>query len=55
MFDVYAELTGLDNGWRERMPIIQLRQHLAVLAQFDQDWGAADQIRAVLAPFRKQS
>lgn len=55
MFDVYAELTGLDNGWRERMPIIQLRQHLAVLAQFDQDWGAADQIRAVLAPFRKRT
>ncbi|MFC3505314.1 fructosamine kinase family protein [Micromonospora krabiensis] len=51
-FDVYAELTGLDGDWRARMPIIQLRQHLAVLAQFDDDWGAADQIRATLAPFR---
>ncbi|MFI7609375.1 fructosamine kinase family protein [Micromonospora sp. NPDC049366] len=51
-FDVYAELTGLDGDWRSRMPIIQLRQHLAVLAQFDDDWGAADQIRATLAPFR---
>lgn len=52
-FDVYAELTGLDAGWRERMPIIQLRQHLAVLAQFDPDWGAADTIRTTLDPFRR--
>jgi fructosamine-3-kinase len=51
-FEVYAELTALDSGWRNRMPIIQLRQHLAVLAQFDDDWGAGDQIRATLAPFR---
>jgi fructosamine-3-kinase len=51
-FDVYAELTGLDDDWPARMPIIQLRQHLAVLAQFDDDWGAAETIRATLAPFR---
>jgi fructosamine-3-kinase len=53
-FDVYAELTSLDSDWRARMPIVQLRQHLAVLAQFDDDWGAADQIRATVAPFRKR-
>jgi hypothetical protein len=34
------------------MPIVQLRQHLAVLAQFDDDWGAGEQIRTTLAPFR---
>ncbi|GAA3221628.1 fructosamine kinase family protein [Dactylosporangium siamense] len=51
-FEVYAELTDLDGDWPARMPIIQLRQHLAVVAQFDHDWGAADQIRATLAPFR---
>jgi hypothetical protein len=34
------------------MPIIQLRQHLAVLAQFDDDWGAAETIRATPAPLR---
>ncbi|MFI5936609.1 fructosamine kinase family protein [Actinoplanes sp. NPDC051494] len=51
-FAVYAELTALDRDWPARMPIIQLRQHLAVLAQFDQDWGAAELIRATLAPFR---
>ncbi|WP_422736699.1 fructosamine kinase family protein [Micromonospora sp. WMMD729] len=54
-FDVYAELTSLDDGWQARMPIVQLRQHLAVLAQFDDDWGAADQIRATLAPFRSRT
>ena len=51
-FERYAELTGLDGGWRERMPIVQLRQHLAVIAQFDDDWGAADAVHATLAPFR---
>lgn len=54
-FGAYAELTGLDDGWPDRMPILQLRQHLAVLAQFDDDWGAADTIRATLAPFRARS
>ncbi|GIH07746.1 fructosamine kinase [Rhizocola hellebori] len=54
-FDTYAELTALDGDWRARMPIIQLRQHLAVIAQFDDDWGAADRIRAVLAPFRTRT
>jgi fructosamine-3-kinase len=51
-FDVYAELTGLDGDWQARMPINQLRQHLAVVAQFDDDWGAAETIRATLRPFR---
>ena len=54
-FSRYAELTSLDAGWPDRMPIIQLRQHLAVLAQFDNDWGAADLIRATLAPYRTKN
>ncbi|MEY9814479.1 fructosamine kinase family protein [Streptomyces albogriseolus] len=53
-FERYAELTGLDAGWRERMPVLQLRQHLAVIAQFEPDWGAAAHVRATLAPFRKR-
>ncbi len=51
-FAVYAELTGLDDGWRDRMPLIQLRQSLALIAMFDHDWGAADQVRDLLRPFR---
>ncbi|MET7341395.1 fructosamine kinase family protein [Streptomyces sp. NPDC087866] len=54
-FEVYAELAGLDRDWRARMPILQLRQHLAVIAQFSPDWGAADLVRATLAPFRRLS
>jgi len=50
---VYTELTGIDEGWRRRMPIVQLRQHLAVVAQFEPDWGAAQIIRDTLAPFRR--
>ncbi|GLW73827.1 hypothetical protein Kpho02_61250 [Kitasatospora phosalacinea] len=53
-FERYAELTGLDRDWRTRMPILQLRQHLAVVAQFSPDWGAADLVRATLAPFRRR-
>lgn len=52
-FDLYADLTGLDDDWRQRMPIIQLRQHLAVIAQFDPDWGAAEIVRETLAPFAR--
>lgn len=52
-FDVYAELAGLDDGWQARMPLIQLRQHLAVIAQFDHDWGAAQLVRDILRPFRR--
>ncbi|WP_245194837.1 fructosamine kinase family protein [Kitasatospora phosalacinea] len=53
-FERYTELTGLDRDWRARAPILQLRQHLAVIAQFDPDWGAADLVRATLAPFRQR-
>ncbi|MFJ7017952.1 fructosamine kinase family protein [Streptomyces sp. NPDC101117] len=53
-FTLYAELTGLDRGWRERMPILQLRQHLAVIAQFEPNWGAVDVVRATIAPFRRR-
>ncbi|MFF6999036.1 fructosamine kinase family protein [Streptomyces sp. NPDC008313] len=53
-FELYAELTGLDRDWRDRMPILQLRQHLAVIAQFDPDRGAADLVRTTLAPFRRR-
>jgi len=54
-FDLYASLTSLDAGWRERMPILQLRQHLAVIAQFDPDWGAAEIVRETLKPFGYRS
>jgi fructosamine-3-kinase len=49
---VYAELTGADAGWRERMPLLHLRQLLALVAAFDDDWGSTETVRELLAPFR---
>ena len=51
-FAVYADVTGLDAGWRERMPLLHLRQMLALVAMFDDDWGSTDAVRELLAPFR---
>ncbi|MDY7085458.1 MAG: hypothetical protein SYR96_10165 [Actinomycetota bacterium] len=48
-------LTSLDRDRPARMPILQLRRHLAVPAQSDDDRGAAGIIRAALAPFRPSS
>ena len=51
-FAAYAEVTGLDAGWRERMPLLHLRQTLALVAMFDDDWGSTATVRGLLAPFR---
>ncbi|MFN8074043.1 MAG: fructosamine kinase family protein [Kineosporiaceae bacterium] len=48
----YAEAAGLDDGWRDRLPLIQLRQHLTLMAQYDDDWGSTEATKALLAPFR---
>jgi fructosamine-3-kinase len=53
-FARYAELTGLDGGWRQRMPLLHLRQLLALVAMFDDDWGSTDTVRQLLAPFRQR-
>ena len=52
-FTVYGELTGAEPGWTDRLPLVQLRQHLALTAMFDDDWGSADAVRALVAPFRR--
>ncbi|MFC4616274.1 fructosamine kinase family protein [Cellulomonas algicola] len=53
-FDVYAEVVGLDAGWKDRMPLLFLRQELALVAMFDHDWGAAERVRALLVPYRRR-
>ncbi|CAG6395894.1 hypothetical protein SCOCK_370045 [Actinacidiphila cocklensis] len=50
----YAELTGLGRSRRDRMPILQLRQHLAVIARFDPGWGAAGRCRTQ-GPFTRRN
>lgn len=52
-FAVYGELTGAGPGWTDRLAYVQLRQHLALMAMFDDDWGSTDAVRALVAPFRR--
>jgi fructosamine-3-kinase len=51
-FDVYREVAGLQDGWEERMPLLHLRELLSIIAHDDDDWGAVEAVRAVIAPFR---
>jgi fructosamine-3-kinase len=53
-FDVYAETAGLADGWVDRMPLLWLRELLSVIAHGDDDWGAADEVRRIIAPFRQR-
>jgi fructosamine-3-kinase len=54
-FAVYGELTGAEPGWTGRLAYVQLRQHLALMAMFDDDWGSTDAVRALVAPFRRSA
>ena len=53
-FDAYQELNPSPDGWRDRMPVLHLREHLSVIAHF----GPAAprtiaQVREILSPFRR--
>ncbi|WP_051951750.1 fructosamine kinase family protein [Actinacidiphila yeochonensis] len=52
-FAVYREVAPLQDGWEERMPLLHLRELLSVIAHDDDDWGAAEAVRKVIAPFRR--
>lgn len=51
-FAVYQEIAPLQDGWEERMPILHLRELLSVIAH-DDDWGAVEAVRKIVAPFRR--
>ncbi|SEO48695.1 fructosamine kinase family protein [Actinacidiphila rubida] len=53
LFAVYAEVAGLQDGWRERMPLLHLRELLSTIAHGDGGWGAGEAVRKVIAPFRR--
>jgi fructosamine-3-kinase len=53
-FAVYKEIAGLADGWEERMQILHLRELLSIIAHDDDDWGAADAVRAVIKPFMRR-
>ncbi|RZS80132.1 fructosamine-3-kinase [Motilibacter rhizosphaerae] len=53
-FAVYAEITGEQPGWTDRLAYVQLRQHLALMAMFDDDWGSTDAVRDLVRSFRRR-
>ena len=53
-FGAYAEVQPLADGWRERMPLLHLPEVLSIIAHGDDDWGAADEVRRVVAPFARR-
>jgi fructosamine-3-kinase len=52
-FDAYHEVRPLDGGWRDRMPVVFLREVLSTLAHEGDRWGSLDYLREVLRPFRR--
>ena len=53
-FSAYAEVAPLLDGWRERMPVLHLRELLSTIAHGDDDWGAAAAVREIIAPFGRR-
>jgi fructosamine-3-kinase len=51
LFDVYGELTGRESGWLDCLPLLHLRQLMALIAMYDHDWGSTEAVRALVAPF----
>jgi fructosamine-3-kinase len=52
-FDAYHEVRPPDRDWRDRMPVVFLREILSTLAHEGGHRGALDYLREVLRPFRR--
>jgi fructosamine-3-kinase len=50
-FSAYADLAPMRDGWRDRMELLHLRELLSIVAHGDDDWGAAEMVRKLVAPF----
>ena len=50
-FDLYQELNPLLPGWRERMPLLHVRELLSSMAHLGDADGGAQRLRRILAPF----
>ncbi len=50
-FSAYADLAPMRDGWRDRMELLHLRELLSIVAHGDDDWGAAEMVRKLIAPF----
>ncbi len=51
-FDAYNEARPLAAGWRERMPVLHLREQLSMVAHFGPEPGSLAGIAATIRPFR---
>jgi fructosamine-3-kinase len=51
-FAAYQEVRPLEPGWRDRTPLLYLRELLSALAHEGDRWGSLGQIRAIIRPFR---
>lgn len=54
-FSTWEAIVSPGPGWTDRAPLLHVREMLSVLAQFGDDNGAADRLRAVLMPFRRRA
>lgn len=53
-FDAYQELSPSPDGWRDRMPVLHLREHLSVIAHFGPAArGTIAEVREILRPFQR--
>lgn len=51
-YEAYADIRPLDGDWRERMPVLNLRELLSLLAHFGNErWDLVGQIREVIRTF----
>ncbi len=54
-FDTWEAIVRPKAGWTDRAPLLHVREMLSVLAQFGDENGTADRLRAVLTPFRRRA
>lgn len=50
-FRAYEEISPLPDGWRDRMPLLHLREHLSVLAHFGTYGDTVARVRDVVRTF----
>ena len=53
-FDAYTEAARPEPGWQERLPVLHLRQLLCLIAHGYPDRTLVEQVRRVVAPFRRR-
>jgi fructosamine-3-kinase len=54
-FAAWEAIARPEPGWTKRAPLLHIREMLSVLAQFGDENGDGDRLRAVIKPFRRRS